>query len=55
MSGVERCNSCGIVLTQLGSVTFQCPSCGQGTIGRCPRCRNQSVAYTCVECGFQGP
>ncbi|HEY4705042.1 MAG TPA: zinc finger domain-containing protein [Thermoplasmata archaeon] len=51
----RRCNSCGVVLHGLGTTAFPCPSCGKGTIGRCRRCRDQSVAYRCPECGYQGP
>jgi len=51
----RRCNSCGVVLHGLGTTTFLCPSCGKATIGRCARCRDQSVAYKCSECGLQGP
>ncbi len=51
----HRCSSCGISLTTRGSVTFVCPSCGKGIIGRCRQCRDQSVPYICRVCGFQGP
>jgi len=51
----RRCNSCGIVLHGTGTTTFLCPSCGKSTIGRCARCRDQSVPYKCPECGFKGP
>ncbi|HKZ99823.1 MAG TPA: zinc finger domain-containing protein [Thermoplasmata archaeon] len=50
-----RCSSCGAVLTGKGTTTFTCPSCGQQTIGRCGRCRDQSVLYRCPGCGFEGP
>ncbi|HKZ89756.1 MAG TPA: zinc finger domain-containing protein [Thermoplasmata archaeon] len=50
-----RCSSCGAVLTGKGFAKFACPSCGQATIGRCPRCRDQSVTYRCPSCGFEGP
>ena len=32
-----------------------CPSCGEGHIGRCAQCRDQSVHYRCDSCGFMGP
>jgi predicted RNA-binding Zn-ribbon protein involved in translation (DUF1610 family) len=34
---------------------FPCPKCGRSVIGRCKRCRDQGVKYTCQECGFTGP
>lgn len=52
---VERCSSCGTRLLGKGVTTFACPSCGNGKMGRCAQCRDQSVTYTCAECGFQGP
>ncbi|MEE9236633.1 MAG: zinc finger domain-containing protein [Thermoplasmata archaeon] len=51
----SRCVSCGQPLTEKGSVLFPCPMCGKAIIGRCGRCRNQSVSYACEECGFEGP
>ncbi|MCA1814560.1 MAG: zinc finger domain-containing protein [Halobacteriales archaeon] len=51
----ETCSSCGVRLLGKGSATFACPSCGAGKLGRCAQCRDQSVTYTCAECGFQGP
>ncbi|MCJ2520535.1 MAG: zinc finger domain-containing protein [Candidatus Thermoplasmatota archaeon] len=51
----SRCVSCGQPLTEKGSVLFPCPMCGKAIIGRCGRCRNQSVPYACEECGFEGP
>ncbi|MCI4366920.1 MAG: zinc finger domain-containing protein [Thermoplasmata archaeon] len=50
-----RCSSCGLALTGRGSTHFPCPDCGKTTVGRCPRCRDQSVMYRCPECGFAGP
>ncbi|HYT00645.1 MAG TPA: zinc finger domain-containing protein [Thermoplasmata archaeon] len=50
-----RCASCGAVLAGKGTTAFLCPSCGQTTIGRCARCRDQSVAYHCPNCSFVGP
>ncbi len=51
----SRCTSCGAVLLGKGTTTFPCPSCGQAKIGRCTRCRDQSVAYHCPACSFVGP
>src|SRR5438046_613648 len=39
-----RCTSCGAVLAGKGTTVFLCPSCGKTRIGRCARCRDQSVA-----------
>ncbi|MCL4307821.1 MAG: zinc finger domain-containing protein [Candidatus Thermoplasmatota archaeon] len=49
------CTSCGASLSVRGSTQFPCPNCGQVTIGRDPRCRDQSVLYHCSSCGFEGP
>jgi predicted RNA-binding Zn-ribbon protein involved in translation (DUF1610 family) len=49
------CSSCGIRLSGRGSTVFKCPQCGRADIGRCARCRDQSVAFKCAECGFEGP
>ncbi|HKZ23115.1 MAG TPA: zinc finger domain-containing protein [Thermoplasmata archaeon] len=51
----SRCSSCGAVLSGKGTTVFSCPSCGQSRIGRCGRCRDQSVAYRCPACSFMGP
>jgi len=51
----KRCISCGIVLHGHGATSFLCPECGKVEIGRCARCRDQSVLYKCPSCGFQGP
>lgn len=53
--GELRCTSCGSALTGHGSTHFLCPDCGVETLGRCPRCRDQSVSYRCPKCGFAGP
>jgi len=50
-----RCSSCGVALLGRGATHFPCPDCGQTSIGRCARCRDQSVSYKCSACGFQGP
>ena len=55
VKNVKKCISCGIPLIDCKSVVFSCPGCGEEDIGRCPRCRDQSVTYTCEGCGFQGP
>jgi len=44
-----------MALAGKGAVHFLCPDCGEATLGRCARCRDQSVAYTCPKCGFVGP
>ncbi|TLZ86638.1 MAG: DUF1610 domain-containing protein [Methanobacteriota archaeon] len=51
----SRCTSCGAVLSGKGTTLFPCPSCGQAKIGRCARCRDQSVSYRCPACSFTGP
>ncbi|MGA8542264.1 MAG: zinc finger domain-containing protein [Thermoplasmata archaeon] len=50
-----RCTSCGRAVPAKGATQFPCPSCGEVTIGRCARCRDQSVPYHCPKCGFDGP
>ncbi|MCJ2669300.1 MAG: DUF1610 domain-containing protein [Thermoplasmata archaeon] len=51
----NRCSSCGVVMQRKGTAIFKCPACGEGTIGRCTQCRDQSVPYKCEACGFEGP
>ncbi|MCI4361442.1 MAG: zinc finger domain-containing protein [Thermoplasmata archaeon] len=51
----RRCSSCGMALAGKGAAHFPCPDCGEAILGRCARCRDQSVAYTCPKCGFVGP
>ncbi|MEE8182632.1 MAG: zinc finger domain-containing protein [Thermoplasmata archaeon] len=51
----NRCSSCGVVMQRKGTAIFKCPACGEGTIGRCTQCRDQSVPYKCEVCGFEGP
>ncbi|HEV2449599.1 MAG TPA: zinc finger domain-containing protein [Thermoplasmata archaeon] len=53
--GTAHCSSCGLALDGRGVVQFLCPQCGEETLCRCARCRDQSVAYTCPHCTFQGP
>jgi predicted RNA-binding Zn-ribbon protein involved in translation (DUF1610 family) len=50
----DRCTSCNATLAETGSTRFPCPECAS-TIKRCHRCREQSIAYTCPNCGFGGP
>lgn len=49
------CTSCGVAIPSKGATQLPCPNCGEATIGRCARCRDQSVAYRCPKCGFEGP
>ncbi|MGI0132571.1 MAG: zinc finger domain-containing protein [Thermoplasmata archaeon] len=50
-----RCSSCGVALSGRGATHFPCPQCGELTLGRCARCRDQSVVYRCPKCSFEGP
>ena len=50
-----RCSSCGLSLAGRGATHFTCPDCGKAALGRCARCRDQSVPYRCPECSFSGP
>jgi Zn-ribbon RNA-binding protein len=50
-----KCTSCGRALRGAGATQFPCPNCGEVTIGRCSRCRDQSVMYHCPKCAFEGP
>jgi len=50
----EKCISCGVRLAERGFVRFPCPMCAY-PIGRCVRCRKQSIIYKCPKCGFTGP
>ncbi len=52
---LENCSSCGIRLIERGDSVFPCPHCGAAQVGRCRKCRDQSVSYKCPECGFMGP
>ncbi|MHB1435164.1 MAG: zinc finger domain-containing protein [Thermoplasmata archaeon] len=54
-SATSRCSSCGVALPAKGSTEFPCPQCGAVRIGRCARCRDQSVHYICPSCAFEGP
>ncbi len=49
------CTSSGVPLSESGATSFNCPKCGEVSIGRSPRCRNQAVLYQCKNCGFEGP
>ncbi|TAJ45474.1 zinc finger domain-containing protein [Methanofollis fontis] len=51
---IQKCTSCNAPLAESGSTKFGCPICGT-EIRRCAPCREQSIAYTCEKCGFQGP
>jgi predicted RNA-binding Zn-ribbon protein involved in translation (DUF1610 family) len=51
----DTCSSCGTRLLGKATTAFACPSCGEGKIGRCAQCRDQSVHYRCENCGFTGP
>ncbi|MBI4393888.1 MAG: DUF1610 domain-containing protein [Euryarchaeota archaeon] len=55
MKVTETCSSCGVRLIGQATTSFLCPSCGDGKIGRCAQCRDQSVEFTCAHCGFVGP
>ncbi|HLN51998.1 MAG TPA: zinc finger domain-containing protein [Thermoplasmata archaeon] len=50
-----KCTSCGRTIPGPGATHFPCPGCGEATIGRCARCRDQSVTYRCPTCAFEGP
>ncbi|NOZ82099.1 MAG: DUF1610 domain-containing protein [Candidatus Micrarchaeota archaeon] len=51
-----RCTNCNISLVgQDNFVKFKCPSCGEGLIIRCSRCKRLSNPYKCEKCGFEGP
>lgn len=51
----DICSSCGTRLLGKATTAFACPACGEGVIGRCAQCRDQSVHYKCDSCGFTGP
>ncbi|MDD4255164.1 MAG: zinc finger domain-containing protein [Methanofollis sp.] len=51
---MEKCTSCNAPLVERGATRFNCPGCGN-EIRRCAQCREQSIAYTCEKCGYQGP
>ncbi|HYB63442.1 MAG TPA: zinc finger domain-containing protein [Thermoplasmata archaeon] len=50
-----KCASCGRSLRGAGATQFLCPNCGEAAIGRCSRCRDQSVTFRCPKCAFEGP
>ena len=54
---VIKCASCGVPLATKGHVKFNCPECSTEIIGRCRRCRINSVPYKCknIDCNFEGP
>jgi predicted RNA-binding Zn-ribbon protein involved in translation (DUF1610 family) len=52
----KTCISCGKkVETGKFWIEFGCPSCGEGKIIRCERCRRLVNVYKCPKCGFEGP
>jgi predicted RNA-binding Zn-ribbon protein involved in translation (DUF1610 family) len=51
----DICSSCGTRLLGKATTAFACPACGEGKLGRCAQCRDQSVHYRCDGCGFMGP
>ena len=52
----RKCVSCKKkVENSKGSVSFDCPSCGQVKIIRCVNCRKKAVKYKCANCEFEGP
>jgi len=54
MTARDRCTSCNATLAETGCTRFPCRSVSM-EIQRCYRCREQSIAYTCPNCGFRGP
>ena len=51
-----QCSSCKTELTNnKGSTSFKCPSCGDGDIKRCHKCRELGTKYACAKCEFEGP
>ena len=52
----EYCNSCKKkIMSSVGSVKFQCPSCCKEEIIRCKECRANVITYICSGCKFEGP
>jgi Zn-ribbon RNA-binding protein len=50
------CTSCGTnVAGQEDFVKFNCPSCGEGVVIRCRKCKKHSNKYKCIICNFEGP
>ncbi len=43
------------IVNEVGSITFDCPSCGEVKISRTKRARSVSKEYICPKCGFVGP
>jgi len=51
-----KCSSCKTPVTNTsGTVSFDCPSCGNQELIRCKHCREVGVRYKCPECEFEGP
>ncbi|MBU1197529.1 RNA-binding protein [Candidatus Micrarchaeota archaeon] len=50
---MKACTSCG--RTTEDFTAFPCPKCGQKELVRCKACRENVNAYSCTECGFEGP
>lgn len=51
-----KCISTGkSVINDKGSVTFDCPGCGNQKITRSFKARQISAKYKCVDCSFEGP
>ena len=52
----KQCGTCGAMVAYVGTfVEFSCPSCGNGVISRCKKCKDLSNKYKCKNCGFTGP
>lgn len=51
-----KCVSCNMDLISEDNFThFSCPSCMEGVIVRCIKCRRRNSAYKCQKCSFEGP
>jgi len=44
-----------LIVNDIGSVQFPCPSCLKGNIVRSKNSRQIVAPYTCPACGFVGP
>ena len=51
---IKRCSTCNRELIN-EFVEFKCPACGKSRMVRCMSCEQNTVNYTCTECGFIGP